>query len=163
MKRDVAVLFTTIIILLIQISIWPMTVFSKSGIVLPLVYIITLSMVFPLKTVLFNAFIVGAVQDNLSGGLFIFHLLTTLVLAYIIIQIRDKTFRENIYLSFFLTATFLFVYNIIYLLWSLATGYVVYSWLNIFVEIIFSVLASSIVAYPLHIFCKKLYKKTDFA
>ena len=163
MKRDVAVLFTTIIILLIQISIWPMTVFSKSGIVLPLVYIITLSMVFPLKTVLFNAFIVGAVQDNLSGGLFIFHLLTTLVLAYIIIQIRDKTFRENIYLSFFLTATFLFAYNIIYLLWSLATGYIVYSWLNIFVEIIFSVLASSIVAYPLHIFCKKLYKKTDFA
>ena len=98
MKRELIVLFTTLMILLIQITVWPLTVFSNSGIILPLVYIITLSMVFPLKTSLFNAFIVGAVQDNLSGGMFIFHLLTTLVLAYVIIQIREKTFRDNIYL-----------------------------------------------------------------
>ena len=163
MKRELAVLFTTILILFIQITVWPMTFFANSGIVLPLVYIITLSMVFPLKTSLFNAFIVGAVQDNLSGGMFVFHLLTTLVLSYIIIQIREKTFRDNVYLSIFLTAAFLVAYIVIYIVWSLLAGYVVYSWINILTDMLVGVFASSIVAYPLHILCKKLYQQTDFS
>lgn len=163
MKRELIVLFTTLMILLIQITVWPLTVFSNSGIILPLVYIITLSMVFPLKTSLFNAFIVGAVQDNLSGGMFIFHLLTTLVLAYVIIQIREKTFRDNIYLSIFLTASFLVAYNVVYLVWSLLAGYIVYSWMAILGNMFIGVLTNSLMAYPLHIFCKMLYKQTEFS
>ena len=158
MRNDIIVLFTTLVMLLIQISVIPASFMKGWGLILPLIYLVALTANFPMRTIFVNAFIIGVVQDNFSGGLYGFHTIALIVLSYFTVRARESMHSEDAYIPALFTGAFLAVYEIAFLVWCTALKYSVGNWSSFLLSAVGSIAVSVIFAYPINELCDRLYK-----
>lgn len=154
MKRDLVTLCVTVVVMLLQMTVVP--IITDYNIMLPLVYFAGLIIYSPFRTILINAFVIGVMQDNMSVGMYGFHIFTILFLAYLFIVIKENVGIEEGYFPFAMTAAFLTIYNIIFVIWCLVLGYVVFSWLGIITKTFVEIIVSLIFVYPFNRLAMKL-------
>ncbi len=146
MKRDIATLGITALVLLAQMTIVP--IITDYHIILPLIYFVGIIIYSPFRTVLLNAFVIGVTQDNMAVGMYGFHVFTILVLAYIFTVVRDSVGMDEGYFPYIVTAAFLLIYNLVFILWSLFLGYVVFSWMSFIGATLWEIILSVLLVHP---------------
>lgn len=158
MRNELIVFFTTLVVLFIQITVLPATFLKSFGLMLPIIYLIALTANFPLRTIFINAFIIGVVQDNFSGGLYGFHTIVLIVLIYVTVRARENMHSEDAYVPALFTGAFLLAYEIIFVVWSMLLKYSVANWPHFLLAAFTGIISSIIVAYPVNELCDKLYR-----
>lgn len=158
MRNELIVFFTTLVMLFIQISVIPATFMKNWGLMLPLIYLVALTANFPIRTIFINAFIIGVVQDNFSGGMYGFHTIALIVLSYLTVRARESMHSEDAYIPALFTGVFLFAYELVFLIWCIALKYYVGNWVGFIMSSVASIAVSIIFAYPINELCDRLYK-----
>lgn len=154
MRRDLITLILTAVVLFVQITIIP--IFTDYNIMLPIVYLACMTIYCPFRTILINAFLIGVMQDNMSVGMYGFHLCTALLLAYIFLLVRSNIGLEGRYVPITITGAFLLVYNLIFIVWSLVLGYIIVSPLSFIVNIVAEILLGMLVSWPVAVVLRRL-------
>lgn len=158
MRNELIVLFTTLVMLFIQISVIPATFMKNWGLILPIIYLVALTANFPLRMILVNAFIIGVVQDNFSGGMYGFHTMVLLLLSYLTVRARESMHSEEIYIPALFTGVFLCVYDITFVAWCILIKYSVVHWIGFVWNSVISIVISIILAYPTNDLCNRIYE-----